>query len=389
MTNNPIDGIKMLTITFLLLNGLLSAKSITVNAKGFYNHPGETRPVIVEQAIGTDFNVTCYMNPYSFSGENSSCLHFVNSRTNKQLPRENIVTINSTTIVYMEHNATEQQSEYRCLCGQHAIMETKVFVGSPPKPVKDFSCRSYDFEYMVCNFTKPHNPILTTYNVSFYIGTPNYIYLPDCYYGDRKTVVCNTSHSFTQEIYHYKIESRNALVKANEPPLKQEFEINNFVVMIPSKPGLDMRIDSLTVDSIKLAWKMITWEKYRPIGLQWEILLQPQNFSIIPIRDVPTREYNEMRLRINNLPYAFWHYKLMIRVRVKHPSAIWSEQFVYTFRTEARPPQRPPKVDPGSFYVDTSETDITIYWEELLPEEYNGDNFTYVITSVLPDGRLT
>ncbi|KAM7346462.1 cytokine receptor domeless [Cochliomyia hominivorax] len=391
MTNNTNVCIIMFMFAFLLLNGLLSdIKTITVSANRMYNHPGETHPVTVEAAIGTDFNITCYMNPKTFPGKNSTCLHFVIGRTNVKLPRENIVTVNASTIIYMVHNATEQQLEYRCKCGPDAIMETKVFVGSRPRPVEDFACRSYDFEYMICNFTKPPNPILTTYNVSYHNGMPNYIYQPQCNYNDRNRVVCNTSLSDRyQEKYHYTIESSNALVKPNEQPLIQRFEINNFEIMIPSMPGYNLRIESLTVDSIKLAWQMITWEKYRPIGLQWEILLQPENSTVTTVREGLVREHNEMRLRLNNLPFAHWRYKLMIRVRVKSSMAIWSEQFVYTFRTAARRPQRPPRVQPGSFYVDSSETRITVYWEELLPQEYNGDNFTYIITAVHPDGRLT
>ncbi|XP_037808231.1 cytokine receptor [Lucilia sericata] len=388
MTNNINEY--MFIFILLLTTGLLSCnRSMSVDANRMYNHPGETIPITVEEAIGKDFNITCYMNPKTFPGINSTCLHFVIGRTNKELPRENIVTVNSTTIIYMVHNASEQQTEYRCKCGPDAIMETKVFVGSKPRPVKDFSCRSYDFDHMICNFTKPANPILTTYNVSYYNEYASYIYQPRCNYDDRNLVVCNTSLSERyQEMYHFIIESRNALVKPNEQPLIQRFDINNFEIMIPDKPGEKMRVESLTVDSIKLSWQMATWEKYRIKGLEWEVLLQPENSTILT-REAPVREHNELRLRLNNLPYAYWHYKLMIRVRVRHPNAIWSEQFVYKFRTAARRPQRPPRVQPGSFYIDSTETRITVYWEELLPQDYNGSNFTYVITAIQPDGKLS
>ncbi|XP_065364504.1 cytokine receptor [Calliphora vicina] len=389
MTNN-INEYIMFIFVFLLATGLLSGnRPVSASANRMYNHPGETFPITVEAAIATDFNITCYMNPKTFPGKNSTCLYFVIGRTNEELPRENIRTVNGTTIIYTVRNASEQQTEYRCKCGPDAIMETKVFVGSRPRPVKDFSCRSYDFDHMICNFTKPPNPILTTYNVSYFNDFASYIYQPHCNYDDRNLVVCNTSLSDRyQEMYHFIIESSNALVKPHEQPLIQRFDINNFEIMIPDKPGENMRVESLTVDSIKVSWQMATWEKYRSKGLQWEILLQPENSTIMQC-EAPVREHNELRLRLHNLPYAYWHYKLMIRVRVRNPNATWSEQFVYTFRTAARRPERPPRVQPGSFYIDSSETLITVYWEELMPHEYNGDNFTYAITSLQPNGKVT
>lgn len=146
MTNNINESI-MFIFVFFLATGLLSgSRPVSANANRMYNHPGETFPITVEAAIGTDFNITCYMNPKTFPGKNSTCLYFVIGRTNEELPRENIRTVNGTTIIYTVHNASEQQTEYRCKCGPDAIMETKVFVGSRPRPVKDFSCRSYDFD---------------------------------------------------------------------------------------------------------------------------------------------------------------------------------------------------------------------------------------------------
>lgn len=377
-------------IFVIVLADLISGKRHIENGanKSIYDLIGETHPDTVEAAIGSDFNITCSMNLKKFPGENSTCLHFFISRKNERLPQQNHLLINSTTVVYMVHNASEVRTQYLCKCGTSAIMETKVYVGSGPRPVKDFSCHSFDFDHMVCNFTKPPNPILTTYNVSYYNDLPNYIYEPQCNYGDRNLVVCNISlKDRYQEMYHFIIESRNALVEPNEQPLIQRFNVNNFDVMVPSKPGENMRIENVSVDSIKLSWQMSNWEKYRPKGLQWEVLVHPENSSIIQCEG-PVRDHNEMRLRLNNLPYAYWRYKLLIRVRVKSSNAIWSEQFIYTFRTGARRPQRPPTVQPGSFYIDSTETRITIYWEELLPIEYNGDNFTYLITPIDSQGKL-
>lgn len=384
MTNYSGRRLSFVAGFVIMMVGVLQVQAY---ANRMYYHPGETQPVAVEAAIGADFNVTCYMNPLAFPGINSSSLYFVDGRTDDIFPQENIIITNSSTIVYMVRNASEQQREYRCKCGSKAIMDTKVFVGSTPRPGKNFTCRSYDFDYMICNFTKPANPIMTRYNVSYYNEIPKYLYQPCCNYDDRIVVVCNISLDHrNQEFYNFIIESKNALT-VNDEPLRQHFVINNFEIMIPSKPGYNMRVDSVTMDTIRLTFQMPNWELYRAKGLQWEVLVKPDNGSIL-VYEPPVREYSDLRLRLNNLPYPFWRYELMLRVRVKHPNAVWSEQLIYPFHTAAHRPFRPPQVQPGSFYVDSSETRVTIYWEELQLCEYNSDNFTYAIKSVRMNGTL-
>uniref|UniRef100_A0A1I8MKL2 Fibronectin type-III domain-containing protein n=1 Tax=Musca domestica TaxID=7370 RepID=A0A1I8MKL2_MUSDO len=387
MTNiNKIIFVNTLKVLLLFLSS--PCHGFRRESRALYHHPGETHPFTVEAAIGDSFNITCYMNPKAFPRKNSTSLYFVNGRTNVELPRENIIIQNISSIVYMVRNASEQQTEYRCKCGPDAIMETKVFVGTPPKPVTNFSCSSYDFDHMICNFTKPPNPILTTYNVTYYHDMPNYIFQPACNYDDRSLVICNISlKDRNQEFYHFIIESKNALVRGNDKPLTQYFDINNFEVMIPSKPGENIRIDNISVDGIRLTWQMIKWEKYRNKGLQWEVLIQPENGTVIR-GDAPYRDHSELKLRLTNLPYAYWRYDLKLRVRVKHPKAQWSEQLILPFRTAAKRPQRPPRMDAGSFYINSAETMVTVYWEELPAFEYNGDNFSYVIRSVRRDGNL-
>lgn len=389
MTNIYINTLITITMILLASSSFEGIKIVAAIRDNPNFTPGETQPLSVEAAIGDNFNITCHMNHKAFPGKTSNCLYFVDARTNKELPKDNIRIVNGTTIVYMVRDAAEQQTEYRCICGPSAIMETKVSVGTLPKGITNFTCNSYDFDHMICNFTKPPNPISTTYNVSYYHDMRNYIFHPRCNYDDRLTVVCNISlKDRYQEIYNFIIESNNALVKnSGGKPLTQLFEINNFELMIPAKPGENIRVDSVTVDGIRLAWQMNNWEKYRPKGLQWEVLVQPENGTIIR-GEPPIRDHNELRLRLSNLPYAYWRYELKLRLRVKHPKAQWSEQFVFPFRTAARRPQRPPHMQPGSFYINSAETLVTLYWEELEPYEYNGDNFTYVIRSVRRDGNL-
>lgn len=39
--------------------------------------------------------------------------------------------------------------------------------GHPPDPVKNFKCRSYNWQYMECHFEAPMNTILPTYTLNF------------------------------------------------------------------------------------------------------------------------------------------------------------------------------------------------------------------------------
>lgn len=42
-----------------------------------------------------------------------------------------------------------------------------MFTGTKPKNVTDFSCISYDYEYMECSFTRPKNMVLTNFDLEY------------------------------------------------------------------------------------------------------------------------------------------------------------------------------------------------------------------------------
>lgn len=364
-----------------------SLKRITRSerSKNRFSTPGETYPNIVEVAIGDAFNITCTMDPSAFPGKTARDLYFVNGRTDRRMPIENLYMINNTAVVYAVRNASEQEEVYRCKCGSYAIMESKVYVGYPPRPINSFVCRSYDFEYMVCNFTKPSNPILTQYNVSFYTDSMDeYSYKPECNFDGHTLVVCNISlaNSYRPrvEVYNYVINGRNALSEMKP----QHFTIKNWDVMTPSRPGTDYFIETLTHRRLEIRWRMPKWDEYRTRGLQWETIIRVENWTDISDLPVPERDHGYMRLVCDNLPFANWHYELKMRVRVKSSTGDnynnWSETFFLPFKTAERTPDRAPNVAKGGFYTDSMETKVTIYWEQLLPYEYNGENFNYTIS---------
>lgn len=96
----------------------------------------------------------------------------------------------------------------------------------------------------------------------------------------------------------------------------------------------------------------------------------------------------EYKLRLN-LTYAFYSYTVRLRIRVtaKHyDDTMWSEPALFTFQTKSRLPKSPPTTDVGSFYMDSTETNITLYWKQIPDYDQNGANFKYIIKSVQRDG---
>lgn len=86
---------------------------------------------------------------------------------------------------------------------------------------------------------------------------------------------------------------------------------------------------------------------------------------------------------IRNL-YAFWTYSIKVRVKSSEVDndQFWSEGKITTFRTKAERPKRAPKTPVGSFYIDSTETQLRLYWEAMPDYEYNGPSFQYIINEL-------
>ncbi|XP_004518381.1 cytokine receptor [Ceratitis capitata] len=367
---------------------------LTLHASAFREEDvGETIPAHIDINVGDSVNISCLINPVRFKIGNSNekpCeMTFKNPVTKKSVPEEDIVVMNSTYIVYTLRNATEQSLRLRCYCGGDAIAESTIYVGTAPRDVTQFNCRSYDFEYMVCNFTQPENPVLTQYNLTYYINSPDYKTPAYCNFDMKPLVVCNITaeHSYRPQVeeYHFKVHSSNHLGSH-----KQEFTINNLNVMVPARPGQDFHIVKLTTDSMDAIWSMPKYDSYTPNkhrGLKWEVLLQPDGFAVrnISAQVRVLRVDRGCKLSLSDLPYAHYSYELSLRVKVRTAvigEDMWSPTFKYRFRTRPRMPDRPPRTDNGGFYINPLKTEVRLYWEQLEKWEENGDNFTYVIRAI-------
>lgn len=67
----------------------------------------------------------------------------------------------------------------------------------------------------------------------------------------------------------------------------------------------------------------------------------------------------------------------------------WSFPSIGKNRTEAKLPERPPPIVPGSFEIvqeSLNARKIFVYWQKIGREEENGPDFGYTITEVSENG---
>lgn len=114
--------------------------------------------------------------------------------------------------------------------------------------------------------------------------------------------------------------------------------------------------------------------------MNWEY---PSNYEIRNNR-------SEYKLIVRNLPFAYFWYEISVRLRVKrstrnHDDEYWSEPSIQSFQTLACPPETSPLTDAGSFYIDSSETKVRLYWKQLPDFKENGPQFEYIIKQIIRD----
>ncbi|XP_073828659.1 cytokine receptor-like isoform X2 [Musca autumnalis] len=378
----------------------------------FHNSPGETQPPRLEIKINSNANITCRMNLMKFGNKvNSSSLYFVEEDTGKRVPESDIEAISEDTIVFMLRNATEQDRNYVCKSGGMGIGVTHVSVGTAPLDVVDFKCRGYDYTYMVCNFTIPHNVILTKYSLNYTAQSALY----RTYYMDQsgkrayqtiysqnyvqtcpleiqeKQAICNmtqekNNYRSTHEFFNFTLRGENG-VGTN----MQSFWVNNYESVIPPRP--EYIIEDITCHSAIIKWHNNKYSLYKAKGLQYDIRLRPKDSSVdwMSHSNYEIRQnHSEFKIILRDIPFAYVWYELSVRVRVKKSArfddSYWSEPYIQKFQTTACPPDAAPLTDEGSFYVVPTQTQVRLYWHQLPEYGMNGPNFTYVIKQVKVDG---
>ncbi|XP_065363513.1 cytokine receptor-like [Calliphora vicina] len=342
--------------------------------------PGEMDPKTLSILIGDNANITCRLaNP------KSTDIWFLEEKSKRPIkqPSEQIMLLDDYTAVLMIHNAVEQNSRYQCKVGDNAIAVSELYVGTKPQNVTDFSCISYDYEYMECSFTRPKNMVLTKFNLEYKLPKDSSIYKCDCHDGKQiHQVKCNvTDYLPMREKYLFTLKGTNDVGENT-----QTFSINNHKIVIPS--AVDIFPQNITSDSIAISLEKLKISYYIKIGLTYDIQIRDNNSNWrTPQTGELECQNGTCNIVISNL-YAFWLYWIKVKVKsnMVDNDEFWSKEKIISFHTKSERPKRAPETPLGSFYIDNTETQLRLYWEQMPKYEYNGPGFHYVINEINEHG---
>ncbi|XP_022172088.1 cytokine receptor-like isoform X2 [Myzus persicae] len=294
-----------------------------------------------------------------------------------------------------------------------------VAVGYKPATITNFSCISDNWVSLTCNWTKPENPIKTTYKLFFRLpgraGGRTIINCPTdsdsrentCYWDFSTTPIYRQPY----EYYYFTLLGDNVLGNSTTP-----IRFHHYANVIPASP-INITVVDKTQSSAMLRWSVGTMTAF-PRELihkieyksQWDS--NPEHWHSVNVSDVcnssstsnQTNSYSNCRERdtdyyyfnVTDLKYPFTHYDFRIYVRssVARGEDKWSPPGCITLKTKPSIPRRPPRTDVGSFEcvtspVDKSKRDVFIYWQNIEDNEKCGDSFEYraYYTSTTPDNK--
>eukprot|EP00102_Acyrthosiphon_pisum_P024183 XP_016661393.1 PREDICTED: phosphatidylinositol phosphatase PTPRQ isoform X2 [Acyrthosiphon pisum] len=284
----------------------------------------------------------------------------------------------------------------------------RVAVGYKPTKITNFSCISNNWVSLTCNWTKPENPIKTSYKVFFRIpgraGGRTIINCPTdsdsrentCYWDFSTTPIYRPPY----EYYYFTLLGDNVLGNSTTP-----IRFHHYANVIPASP-INITVVDKTQSSAMLRWSVDTMAAF-PRGLihkieyksQWDS--NPEHWHSVNVSDVcnssstsnQTNSYSKCRERdienyyfnVTDLKYPFTNYDFRIYVRssVARGEDKWSPPGCITLKTKPSIPRRPPRTDVGSFEcvtspVDKSKRDVFIYWQNIEDNEKCGDSFDYL-----------
>uniref|UniRef100_A0A1B0D142 Fibronectin type-III domain-containing protein n=1 Tax=Phlebotomus papatasi TaxID=29031 RepID=A0A1B0D142_PHLPP len=286
------------------------------------------------------------------------------------------------------------------VCGIKKYKEKNIFtgisystvnVGYKPQDLTNFRCISYNWEKLNCTFDKKVNYVYTNYTLSYFGGASRRVNIQTINPNDNKT-------SYTFEVEKYLSSYDNYIFEiAMENSLGtnlQKFEVSTYNSVKPNPP-LKMNVTMRESTRVTLAWELhyilhvfergfIHEGEYTRAGGRWSTSdIKWQSLDMTKLMNTSFSNYS---LRIDGL-YAHMWYDVRIRVRVPGATReeLWSNYTSFQFQTHAKIPDRPPRVDIGSFYVN-DHNDVVLYWEQLPLEDQNGNNSHYVVKDV-PDVR--
>ncbi|VVC42350.1 Fibronectin type III,Immunoglobulin-like fold [Cinara cedri] len=350
------------------------------------------------------------------------CMLLNNSSSDPVINYDQSSTLSSysSTFSTVQPNSQETSSPSPIMSEKSAIgvCLNRIAIGYKPFPISNFSCISYNWVSLRCNWTKPQNPVVTTYKLFFRLPGRA---------GNRISMTCpndtdtreNTCYwdEFTEPIYRKVYEYYNFTLTGENifGTSHTSFVFHHYANVIPASP-MNITVLDKTQSSAMLRWSVGVMSMF-PRNLvhkieyksQWDS--NPEHWHSVNENDVcnasltsnqtnPTKKTNCRKdkdyyyFNVTDLKYPFTHYDFRIYVRssVAHGEDKWSAPGCITLKTKPTIPRRPPRTDIGSFecvpsQVDKSTRDVYIYWQNIDDSEKCGDLFEYRVyyTTVMAD----
>ncbi|GAB0097928.1 Cytokine receptor [Sergentomyia squamirostris] len=356
---------------------------------------GDVEPRQVNIQVGQPLNLTCnvnwdYAEPHlAGSPEVKGNLEYLSFKLNRlDVDRSFITPVNKSAInLYVPEMNEAKSVKYFCVVNQKnkpydiGVGYSDVHVGYPPFNVTNFRCISHNWKVLNCTFDKRVNYIYTVYNLTYYRGKSMHVYFMELNPNDN-----NTSFTFqvndyngSYRTYFFSLDTGNAL-GTNQ----QNFSIDNFRSVRPDPPSM-LNVTKREPKRVTISWQLSYHFKAFEMNFTHEgIIRSPSDeWQSLDMSRLIVRDKIYYSLTIDNL-YAHMWYDVRIRVKVTRAlrDELWSNFTTFQFQTTAKIPDRPPRVDIGSFYVN-DHNDIVLYWEQLPIEEQNGNESHYVVSEVI------
>ncbi|XP_075157421.1 cytokine receptor-like [Haematobia irritans] len=367
--------------TLLLWSSTLSRSAVYVAAVASKSTPGEMKPNETSIRIGGSASITC-----SLHEPHSSEMWFIQTikgnmaseKKNITQPSEDIQVVDNYTAVLKINNATENVAEYQCMMGSYGIGIATLYVGTEPQNVTDFECVVYNYDYMQCKFTAPKNMVPVEFNLKYKAN--NFNYVSSCELNDNQQ--CNVTNYTPQTMeYLFTLTQSNALGR----------NIQNFTIYtdnIVKMPPLNVNVSKVTSDRVILTWNIVKISYYNDSGLEYAMELRESNGDWkMQEADVLNHSKGKFSVAIKGL-HSYWQYFFRVRVKTKkvNNKRFWSYPTIVKFITTIKRPQLAPDAPHGSFYIDSAETHVTLYWSPLAEKDHCGPDFHYVVYEITPTG---
>ncbi|XP_076307013.1 cytokine receptor-like isoform X2 [Tachypleus tridentatus] len=341
-----------------------------------------------ELKVGTTLVLNCTIT--SMQGLNSSNIFF--QFNNSTLSQKLVFLLDSWTAQLRIPNVQIQHSgKYSChikLTKGNSVFVclNKVIVENKPQPVEKFWCVSESFLNLTCCWKPQYDSMITTYKLlhMWHARPPIFNGIPQVCPVMMNRTCCqwrlDTKPSYKRYEKHlyFQLSSTNKFGN-----LVEKFDLNHFENVISDAP-LHLEVINKTQSEINITWnhpKGFQFGEFKE-GLHYQLryrIANTQNDWEVHEVGIDKTEYTLTDL----IPYVRYDIQLRCRSSKADPNLemMWSEFTVIYCRTDPDVPYLIPETRKGAFEqtILHFQRIITLYWKPVPKENYNGEDFHYLI----------